>query len=82
MSGYETSLDLQALLEEARERSGGLTDLGTGPFIDPLKKLLASLESEGRLNPIGRIIARERILGHTDDGGQRHQSQQQRAGER
>ena len=65
MGAPTPSLDLQALLDEARVRSGGRVDLGDGPFAEPLSRLLASLENEGRLNPIGRAIARERILGHT-----------------
>ncbi len=65
MSNPEVSLDLPALIDEARQRSGGLSDLGSGPFVDPLKRLISSLESEARLNAIGRVIARERILGHT-----------------
>ena len=52
-------------MSEAQARSGGLTDLGSGPFQDPLKLLISSLENEARLNSIGRVIARERILGHT-----------------
>jgi hypothetical protein len=65
MSGNETSLDPSVLLEEARVRSGGLSDLGDGPFREPLERLLTSLEEEGRLNAVGRLIARERVLGHT-----------------
>ncbi len=65
MSSSEASLDLPVLMHEAQQRSGGLTDLGSGPFVDPLKRLISSLESEARLNSIGRVIARERILGHT-----------------
>jgi hypothetical protein len=65
MSASDVSLELSALMDEAQQRSGGLTDLGSGPFVDPLKRLIASLESEARLNAIGRVIARERILGHT-----------------
>ena len=65
MSGSDVSLELQALMDEAQQRAGGLTDLGSGPFLDPLERLLASLEGEARLNAIGRVIARERILGHT-----------------
>jgi hypothetical protein len=65
VSSLEVSLELSALMDEAGERSGGLTDLGSGPFVAPLERLIASLESEARLNSIGRIIARERILGHT-----------------
>jgi hypothetical protein len=65
MSSVEVDLDLEALMGEAQQRADGLQDLGSGPFIENLKRLLASLESEARLNPIGRIIAKERILGHT-----------------
>jgi len=61
----EISLDLQDLLDEAETRSDGLDDLGAGPFVEPLKRFLLSLENEARLNPLGRMIARERILGHT-----------------
>jgi hypothetical protein len=52
-------------MDEAQARSGGLTDLGSGPFVDPLERLISSLEREARLNAMGRVIARERILGHT-----------------
>ena len=65
MSSVEVDLDLEVLMGEAQQRADGLQDLGSGPFIENLKRLLASLESEARLNPIGRIIAKERILGHT-----------------
>jgi hypothetical protein len=61
----EASLDLQDLLNEATDRTGGLTDLGAGPFVEPMKRLLPSLEDEARLNSLGRVIARERVLGHT-----------------
>ena len=65
MSTSEVSLDLPALMHEAKARSGGLTDLGTGPFSNPMELLISSLDSEARLNSLGRVIARERILGHT-----------------
>ncbi len=54
-----------ALLSEASERAGGLHDLGEGPYLDGLNRLVDSLENEARLTPIGRVIGRERILGHT-----------------
>ena len=59
------SLEIEDLLAEAQQRAGGLDDLGPGPFVEPLAKFVDSLESEARLNTIGRVIARERILGHT-----------------
>ena len=65
MTETPNELDLTALLEEARQRAGGLADFGDGPFLDPLERFLASLKDEGRLNAIGVMIARERILGHT-----------------
>ena len=65
MSEATPDLDLNGLLEEAQRRAGGLTDLGAGPFIEPLKRFLSSLENEAHLNAIGLIIARERIVGHT-----------------
>ena len=60
-----TELELNRLLDEARERAGGLNDLGEGPFLEPLQLFLSSLENEARLNAIGVMIAKERILGHT-----------------
>lgn len=65
MSGTTTELELDALLEEARLRAGDLTDFGNGPFLDPLEKFLSSLKNEARLNAIGVMIARERILSHS-----------------
>ena len=65
MSGSELSLELPVLMEEAQSRAGGLQDLGSGPFIEPLQRFIDSLECDGRLNAIGRLIAKERILGHT-----------------
>jgi hypothetical protein len=59
------SLERKALLDEAQRRTGGLEDLGAGPFIEPLDLFVESLEREARLTPLGRVIARERILGHT-----------------
>lgn len=57
-------LDRQNLLAEAQRRADGLSDFGAGPWLEPMDLLIDSLEREGRLNPIGRIIARERILSH------------------
>jgi len=65
MSSQGPSLDVDSILAEARQRAGGVDDFGNGPFLEPLKLLLDSLEREGRLNGLGRLIARERVLGHT-----------------
>jgi hypothetical protein len=64
MSDAGASLEYDAILHEARQRAGGLDDLGDGPFLAPLRLLLDSLERESRLSPLGRLIARERVLGH------------------
>lgn len=65
MSDPEISLDPGDLLDEATRRADGLEDLGEGPFAAPLERFVDSLASQARLNPLGRLIARERILGHT-----------------
>src|ERR1700692_2580193 len=56
---------VDAILAEAARRTGGLDVLGDGPFLEPLALFLESLEREARLNDLGRLIARERALGHT-----------------
>jgi hypothetical protein len=63
MTDARPSLEVEALLEAGSERARNLTDLGEPQFMDAMRRLVDSLESEGRLNPIGRLIARERILG-------------------
>ena len=62
MSNAQPSLSPDALLEEASGRAKGLTDTGEPQFREGLERLCASLEEEGRLNAIGRMIARERII--------------------
>jgi hypothetical protein len=64
MSDAGANLSLDSLLDEARRRANGRDDFGDGPFEGPLRLLLDSLEKEARLNAIGRMIARERVLGH------------------
>jgi hypothetical protein len=50
-----------ALLEEAR-RQTGLDDFGSLPFQEPLQRLLASIESEATLNPIGQLATRQDLI--------------------
>lgn len=59
------SLTLDDVLAEASRRAGGLDDLGEGPYVEPLARLLDSLHGEARLNPVGEVIASERVLLHT-----------------
>jgi hypothetical protein len=56
---------VEPLLEEARQRAGGLDDLGDGPYLEPMGRFVDSLNEEARLNAVGEFIARERILLHT-----------------
>jgi hypothetical protein len=59
------SLTVDDVLAEAGRRTGGLEDLGQGPFIDPLGRLVDSLAADAQLNDIGRLISNERMLLHT-----------------
>lgn len=55
-------LDEQSILEAGIRLAGGLEDFGTGPFFEPLKLLVASLENEARLSFLGRNIARGSMI--------------------
>lgn len=65
MSETNLSFSVDSLLEEARARTGGLTDFGSGPFMEPFKLLVRSLDEDARLNALGQYIAKERVLLHT-----------------
>ena len=62
MSEALPDLSPDSILEEASRRAGGLTDTGEAQFSEGLRRLSDSLEREGRLTPIGRLIARERAI--------------------
>ena len=57
------SLDEEGLLAAAR-RQTGLSRFGEPHFREGLKRLLASLETESHLTTLGRLIAREDVLGY------------------
>ncbi len=65
MTEFKLTFDAESLLAEARERSQGLEDFGEGPFVEPLKLFVDSLENDARLNGMGQWIAKERALLHT-----------------
>jgi hypothetical protein len=65
MGAHDDDLLAESILDEASRRAGGLTDLGEGPFVEPLELVLGSLRAEAQLNDLGRFIARERMLLHT-----------------
>ena len=62
MSESRSELSPEAVLEEASLRARNLTDTGDEQFLEGLNRLSESLEEEARLNPIGRMIARERAV--------------------
>jgi len=67
MSAERPELDrftVEGFVAEGARRTGGLSDFGDGPFLEPLGLFLDSLENEARLNETGRLIARERALLH------------------
>ncbi|MCA9521928.1 MAG: sulfotransferase [Myxococcales bacterium] len=53
-------LDVDPLLERAR-RATGLHDFGSDSFVDPLRRLLASIADEAQLSALGHLMQRERI---------------------
>ena len=65
MTQRVAELDVETVLATATERAGGLDDLGDGPYLEPLGRLLDSLAADARLNDVGWIIATERVLLHT-----------------
>lgn len=67
MNALPISLELDSILAAASENTGGLSDFGDAPFIEPLTRVLESLESEARLNDIGRYIARDRMVLHSSN---------------
>lgn len=56
-----TRFDLNTLIDEAKTQTG-LTDFGTWQFREPLKRLLHSLDTEAKLNAIGRATHRQRLI--------------------
>lgn len=56
-------LSIDRLLDDAK-RATGLEDFGRASFLEPLCRLVDSLENEARLTSFGREIARTRIRVH------------------
>jgi len=54
-------LDEASVIDEAR-RKVGLSDFGDECFRVPMRMLLASLDTEAALTPIGRFVQRQRIV--------------------
>lgn len=58
---FEVSLEVESLIAAAKRRTK-LDDLGDPSFIEPLERLVRSIEDEARLHPVGRLITRTRIV--------------------
>jgi hypothetical protein len=56
------AITVQGVLSDAR-RKVGLDDFGDQGFLEPLEILVDSINREARLNPVGHMIIRGRILG-------------------
>jgi len=54
-------LSEESLLRAAR-RQTGLHDFVDGSFRDPMRRMLASLENEAHLHPLGRVTMRESLV--------------------
>jgi hypothetical protein len=62
VGAHPIALDEATLLRAASRASGGLRDFGGESFRPGLRLLLDSLESDARLNLIGRFFARRQLL--------------------
>lgn len=60
--GVRADLAAEGLMDAACRRQG-LTRWGKLDFVAPLERLLAAVEAEARLHPLGRLITRERLIG-------------------
>ena len=58
----EIRFEEDAVLDEARRRAH-LEDFGDDRFLDPMRRLLVSLEQEAQLHELGRVTMFERIVG-------------------
>ncbi len=61
VAGNLPRLDEASLMDAARRRTG-LSDFGPERFRDGLRVLLSSLEQDGALNTVGRIMARAQVV--------------------
>ncbi len=60
-----SKLDKDGLLVKARSRTG-LKDPGTGIWEEALDRLIASINAEACLSPVGRFMVREQLLGRLE----------------
>lgn len=59
--GVGSSLDSKRLMRAAQQKTG-LDDFGNDPLIEPLDKLLSSINAEAALHPFGQFITRQRLI--------------------
>lgn len=60
--GIDVELSSGELIAAARKRNG-LHDFGAEALLEPLEVLLDSIRREASLNPLGRLITRQRLIG-------------------
>ncbi|MGB1581605.1 MAG: sulfotransferase family protein, partial [Nevskiales bacterium] len=60
--GIRASLRPESIVKAARRRAG-LQDFGSMEFMPALEVLAKSLDTEARLHPFGRLVARDRLVG-------------------
>lgn len=67
MNTQAVELSQVSIVEAASMKTGGLLDLGDLPFLDPMERLLNSIEREANLNAFGRASVRERLISNTSN---------------
>lgn len=60
--GWRSSLGARALMDAAKKRER-LESFGEPAVEEPLSRLVESIEAEADLNPVGRFLTRERLIG-------------------
>jgi hypothetical protein len=64
VNDFPLTFDVESLVAEGRQRTGGLEDFGPGPFVEPLRIFIDSLRDDAMLNDTGVHIAKEVALTH------------------
>jgi hypothetical protein len=61
IQGSGKGLELDRLITEARKKAG-LKEFNDDSFIQPLQELIRAINDEARLNMVGRLITRIRLI--------------------
>lgn len=60
--GQSVSFDIDSLHREASQSRGGLTDFGGEDYLEPLARLVHSIETEAQLHLAGALVTRDEIV--------------------